>query len=69
MDKKIHKFSEIKVDEKGVEYREIKIPGKHGEIYLQVPIKEDTQEEIDAFYRTMAEVVLNNLRRAKQNDR
>lgn len=41
------------------DYDVVEIPGKHGIIYLHVPKREATQEEIDDFYKTMAEIALN----------
>ncbi|SNZ14508.1 hypothetical protein SAMN05421503_2430 [Terribacillus aidingensis] len=52
-----------------LEYREIEFQGKHGVIVLKVPIKEDTQEEIDELHRVFAEVTLNNLKRQKANEK
>ncbi len=43
-----------------MEYREIELKGKHGVIVLGIPIKEDTQEEIDELHKAFAEVLINN---------
>ncbi|SEM79467.1 hypothetical protein SAMN04489762_1053 [Terribacillus saccharophilus] len=57
------------IEEKGIHFKEYEIEGKHGIILLQVPIKEDTQEEIDTLHRVFAEVVLDELRREKERNK
>ncbi|MFP7255915.1 hypothetical protein [Terribacillus saccharophilus] len=57
------------IEEDGKQFKEYKIHGRKGEIYLQVPIKEDTQEEIEALHRVFAEVALNELRREKEKQK
>lgn len=41
-------------------YDVIEIPSKHGVIHLYMPKCEASQAEIDAFYQTIAEVLLNS---------
>lgn len=50
------------------EYDVIEIQGKHGMIHLHVPKREATQEEIDEFYKTFAEVVINIYKKSSKLD-
>lgn len=49
-------------NDKEEEYDVKEIEWEHGVIRLHIPKKEDTQEEIDEMYRTIAKVKLNTYR-------
>ncbi|MFB1098187.1 hypothetical protein [Terribacillus sp. JSM ZJ617] len=50
------------VESKDMKYKEVEIKGKHGDIVLGIPIKKDTQKEIDDLHKAIAEVIINNSR-------